>query len=154
MVHKPPTYLEEVSAAEGVLGRLRGLTTGSLVVVVAGVLLFFTLFLTWQTIEVAYPGTGIARLSQDGWDFWGLLIGFLSLTIVSLVLLFHSTDTTVVADVRWQTLTLALGVVLVGLTAVKSLTDAESAWASYVGLVLAALVAVGAYLEWGQARRR
>jgi protein-S-isoprenylcysteine O-methyltransferase Ste14 len=45
-----------------------------------------------------------------------------------------------------------LGVLVFVLTVFKTATDADSSWASYVGVVLAALVAVGAYLDWAQTR--
>jgi hypothetical protein len=153
MTERTPTYLEpEVSTTEALLGKLKGLSTGSLVMVVGGVVLFFTLFLTWQTLEVTYVGTGKVPTPQDGWDVWGLLIGLGSVALVSLVIAFHGTEVEIVPGLRWQTLVLGLGIVIFAFTVVKNLTDADSAWASYLGLALAALVAVGAYLEW--ARRR
>ena len=44
--------------------------------------------------------------------------------------------------------TLALGVVIVLFAVLKNLIDDFSAWASYVGMVLAAGVAVGAWLSF------
>jgi hypothetical protein len=35
---------------------------------------------------------------------------------------------------------------------VKNVRDAESTWTSYVFVLFAALVAVGAYLNWSEAR--
>jgi hypothetical protein len=43
-------------------------------------------------------------------------------------------------------LTLALGVLTVLFAVLKNLADDYSAWASYVGIVLAAVVAAGAWL--------
>ena len=57
------------------MDRIKGLSTGSKIVLGCGVLLFFSLFFTWQNLQVDFGRAGIATLTLDGWDFWGLLIG-------------------------------------------------------------------------------
>jgi hypothetical protein len=46
---------------------------------------------------------------------------------------------------------LGAGIAILALTVLKNLTDADSAWASYAGVLLAALVALGAYEIWAEA---
>jgi peptidoglycan/LPS O-acetylase OafA/YrhL len=87
----------------------------------------------------------------DGWDRWGLLIGLLILALVTLVVIVHLTDE-MSPDVPWDRLTLALGATILVLTLVKNLRDAESTWASYVFVLMAALLAVGAYRSWAEAQ--
>jgi hypothetical protein len=64
----------------------------------------------------------------------------------------HLTDVELPEDVPWGTVSLALAGVILVATAIKNLTDAGSTIASYVGVALAALVVVGAYLNVRRAR--
>jgi hypothetical protein len=57
-------------------------------------------------------------------------------------------------DVPWQRVLLGGGVTLLVLALLKNLTDADSAFASYVGVLLAALVALGAYEVWAETAGR
>ena len=56
-------------------------------------------------------------------------------------------------DVPWETITLGLGVAAFALAVLKSLTDADSTWASYVFVAVAGVLAAGTYLVWAEARR-
>jgi hypothetical protein len=134
------------------MDRIKGLPTGSKIVLACGVLLFFSLFATWQNLQVDYGRSGKAVLPQDGWDFWGLLIGLVVLAVISLVVVVHATDVEVSDEVPWERVVLGLAAALFGLTLVKNLTDADSSWVSYLGLALAAGVAGGAYLDWSRER--
>ena len=134
------------------MDRITSLSTGSKIVLGCGVLLFFSLFFTWQNLEVDFGRAGIATLTLDGWDFWGLLIGLLAVGIVSLVVVVHATEVEVSEDIPWEGVMLGLGGSIFGLTLLKSLTDDESAWMSYLGLALAAGVGMGAYLDWSRER--
>jgi len=130
---------------------IRALSTGTKLVLATGPLLFFSLFFTWQTPEIDYGPAGRAEVLLDGWDFWGLLIGLVALALVTLVALAELTEVEMSPDVPWDLLNLALGVVVFVLAGVKNLTDADSAWASYVGVLLAAFVALGVYERWAEA---
>jgi len=134
------------------MDRIKGLPTGSKIILGCGVLLFMSLFLTWQNLQVDYGRSGTAVLPQDGWDFWGLLIGLVSLGLVSLVVVVEATDVELSEDVPWEQVVLGVGGFIFGLTLLKNLTDADSSWMSYLGLMLAAGVVAGAYLDWTRAR--
>ena len=136
------------------LQRMRALPTGSKVLIAGGSLLFFSLFLTWQNHEVDFGTAGTATEMLDGWDVWGLLIGFLTVGLVTLVLLMNASDVDMSPNVRWDLVVLVGAIVVLGLTLVKNLTDADSAWASYLGLALAAAMVVGGYLDWADERPR
>jgi len=133
---------------------IRALSTGTKLVLAAGPLLFFSLFFTWQTPEIDYGRNGRADALLDGWDFWGLLIGLVSLALVTLVVIAELTEVEMSEDVPWDLLNLALGVVVFLLALVKNLTDAASAWASYAGVLLAVIVALGAYEMWAESSDR
>lgn len=134
--------------------RFKALSTGPKLVLVAAPLLFVSLFFTWQKPEVDYGPAGSAVALLDGWDFWGLLIGLLALGVTVLAVLVHLTDVELSEDVPWERLLVAGGASLLALTLLKNVTDADSAWASYVGVLLAALVALGSYETWAEASRR
>ncbi len=134
------------------MDRIKGLSTGSKIVLGCGMLLFFSLFFTWQNLQVDFGRAGIATLTLDGWDFWGLLIGLVTMTVVTLVVVVHATEIEVSEDVPWEGVILVLAGALLGLAILKNLTDAHSAWMSYLGLALAAGVVVGSYLDWSRER--
>ena len=88
----------------------------------------------------------------DGWDFWGLLVGFLTFGLVVLVVLLNGSDVEFSYSVRWDLVVLGGAILIFLLTLVKNLTDDDSAWASYLGLALAGAVVAGAYLDWSSER--
>ena len=133
--------------------RFKTLSTGPKLLLVATPLLFVSLFFTWQKLEVDFGSAGRplhAEALLDGWDFWGLLIGMLALGLTALAVVAYLTDVELSEDVPWGPLVLGGGIAILALTLLKNVTDADSAWASYVGVVLAALVALGAYETWAE----
>jgi hypothetical protein len=132
--------------------RLKSLSKGTKLVLVAGPLLFFSLFLTWQNVKVDFGPAGRADYPLDGWDVWGLQIGLLVLGIVSLTVVLNLTEVKLPDDIPWNTLVFAAGNGVFLLTVVKNVTDAGSTWTSYVFVLFGALVAVGTYLNWSEAR--
>lgn len=119
----------------------------------AGILLFLSLFLTWQNREVDYGATGTDTAMLDGWDAWGVLIGFATVGLVTLVLLVNS-DVDMSPDIRWDVIVFGGAIAIFLLTLLKNLTDADSAWASYLGVLLAAGLVFGGYLDWADERSR
>jgi hypothetical protein len=136
------------------MATFKALSRGSQLVLVAGPLLFFSLFFTWQYVEVDYGRAGIAKLSMDGWDAWGLLIALLVLTVVVLVALRNFTEGELSDEIPWLGITFGLGAGLLAVVVVKNLTDAGSSWVSYGFVALAGVVAAGTYLDWAATRRR
>jgi hypothetical protein len=136
------------------MAKFKALSRGSQIVLVAGPLLFFSLFFTWQYVEVNYGRAGIAKMALDGWDGWGLLLACLLLAIVVLVTLRNFTEDELSETISWQTITFGLGAALFAVAVLKSATDAGSTWLSYGFVGLAGAVAVGAYLDWAATRKR
>lgn len=128
------------------------LSLGTKLVLLAGPILFLGLFFTWQKLRVDYGPAGVAELPQDGWDVWGLLIGLLSIAIVTIVALRRLTEVEMSEDIPWETATLGLGVATFALVVLKSLTDADSTWTSYVFVVVAGALTAGTYLVWAETR--
>ena len=134
------------------IATFKALPRGAQLVLVAGPLLFISLFFTWQQVEVDYGRAGVAQMPLDGWDAWGLLLALLALTAVVLVALVHLSDVDLGDGVPWTNVILGLGIAVLAVAAVKNLTDAGSTPSSYVFVGLAAVVAAGAYLDWAARR--
>jgi hypothetical protein len=153
-VNRPTNpLLEDAAPQEAMVERLRSLSRGELIMLVAAGLLLVDLFLTWQNLRVDFNAQGTATSPLDGWDAWGLLIALTSLALIAAVVVVYATEVEVPEDVRWELWILAAAAALFGLTLVKNLTDADSAWASYVGVVLAGAVLYGAFVDWVPTRQ-
>jgi len=133
--------------------KVRSLTLGTKLVLVAGPLLLVSLFLTWQTAHIDYGPAGVAKVPQDGLDMWGLLVGVATIGAVTLVGLRRTTDVQMSEGVPWEGLVLGLAATAFGLAALKNATEAYSTVASYGFVIIAGLQAVGAYLDWAAQRR-
>lgn len=148
MRRQPPTVSPPPGRNE--MKKFRSLSLGTKLVLVAGPVLFIGLFFTWQTLRVDYGPAGVAELPQDGWDAWGLLIGLLAITTVTLVVLRRLTEVEMSIDVPWERIILGLGGAAFAIALLKSLTDADSTWVSYVFVAVAGVLAAGTYLVWAE----
>ena len=126
--------------------RIAALSTGTKLTLASGALLFVDLFFTWQTLPQRFGKKFEVTESLDGFDRWGLVLVLLILGLLALVVVLE-TDAELSPDVPWRLLTLGLASLVFVVTVLKNVTDPHSAWASYVGLVLAALTVVGTYLD-------
>jgi len=127
------------------------LSTGTKLLATSAVLLFVDLFLTWQKLPLDFgPKTQVTG-SLDGWDFWGLLIGLLTLGLIAAVV-FGELNDELELDSRFELAVLVASSLVLAIVVVKNLRDAGSAWASYLGIVLALLMTIGAFLDWREAR--
>jgi hypothetical protein len=125
--------------------RIAALSTGTKLMLGSGLLLFLDLFFTWQKLPQHF-GSFEVTASLDGWDRLGLLLGLLTLGLLTVVFV-RQTDAELSPDVPWNGLTLVLAALVLVVAVLKNVTDAHSAWAAYVGLVFGALAAAGAYLD-------
>jgi hypothetical protein len=124
------------------MDRITALPRGMQLMLVGGALLLIDTFFHWQSVTVV----GIT-VSRNGWHGWGVLVGLL--TIVLLVWLGARVAA---ADIRLPVSDTLAGAVLGALiflsTLLKVLVDNDfrTFWA-WLGLLLAAAVAVGAWLQ-------
>ena len=135
------------------MATFKALSRGTQIVLAAGPLLLFSLFFTWQYVDVDYGPAGVAKLSMDGWDAWGLLLALLVLALVCLVAMRNFTEDVLSEDVPWSTICFGLGVAVFVLALAKNLTDAGSTWASYGFVALAGAVALGTWLDRASERK-
>jgi hypothetical protein len=127
------------------------LSTGSKLLLGGAVLLFFDLFLTWQNLPLDFGKNAHATQSLDAWDFWGLLIGLLTVGLIGAVA-FGELNEDLELDSRFELALLGASSLVLAITILKNVRDDASAWASYAGVVLAAVMTVGAFLDWREAR--
>jgi hypothetical protein len=128
------------------MDRFKELALGRQLILVGGVLLIIDSFFAWQ--KVTFNGIGIsASASASAWHgFWGVLMGLLTIAIVGWVAA-RVYGVELPANLPDGLVTLVLGGLILLFALVKNLSDDYSAWASYVGIVLAGVVAAGAWLN-------
>ena len=136
------------------MANFKALSRGSQLVLVAGPLLFLSLFFTWQYVEVDYGRAGVATMSLDGWDAWGLL---LALLVIATVVARRARKLHGGGALGRRSLAedhaRARDRASSPSPSLKSLTDAGSSWLSYGFVGLAVAVSVGTYLDWAATRK-
>ena len=131
--------------------RIADFGLGTKILLGAGALLLVSLFLTWQAIPVDFGKNGTVSRGLDGWDFWGLVMALATLAVVILAVA-REHDDDLAFDPRVTRIVLALGCFVFVAAVLKNVRDSDSTWASYLGVLLAGLVAVGAYLDFSHER--
>jgi hypothetical protein len=121
------------------------LSLGRKLILGAGLLLLIDTFFAWQKVTADLGPIGEVSASSNAWHgFWGVVLGLL--TIAILLWVAARAFGVALPDALPDGLTtLALGVLVFVFALLKNLIDDYSAWASYVGVVLAAVVAYGAW---------
>jgi hypothetical protein len=127
---------------------LRALSTGTKLLLGAGVLLLIDTFLAWQKVSVEVGGVEIASASQNAWHgFWGVAMGLVLIALLVWVGLQVANVEVPNLNLPERTVTVVLAVLVLVLALLKNIVDDYSAWPSYVGVVLAAGVAVGGWMR-------
>jgi hypothetical protein len=129
------------------MDRYKALSRGTQLMLAAGVLLLVDTFLSWQEVSAEIAGVEVVSVSQNAWNgFWGVLLGLLTIALLAWLV-----ATMLGVDLRLPVSETLLGTALGGLVLVvallKVLTDDFSTVWAWIGLVLAALVAAGAWLR-------
>jgi hypothetical protein len=123
--------------------QVKSLPLGRQLVLGAGVLLLIDTFLPWQKVSIL----GFSN-SWTAWHgFWGVLLGLMTIALVAWVAA-RAFGVALPDNVPDGLVTLVLGVLILVFAVAKNLDDSYSAWGSYVGVVLAAAVAIGAWLTF------
>ena len=87
---------------------------------------------------------GLGSYGQSGWHgFWGVLLGLMTIAILAWVAA-REFGLALPANVPDGLVTLALGVLIFLFALIKALSDSYTAWPAYVGILLGAVVAIGA----------
>ena len=129
--------------------RFNALSRGSQIMLVAGLLLLVDTFLPWQDfdIEVEEGVTIDTGFSWNAWHgFWGIVLGLLTVALVVWLIARLAG-----VDLRLPVSDAMLGAVIAGIILlfafIKVLADDYTAFWAYLGVVLAAIVAIGAWMN-------
>jgi hypothetical protein len=132
------------------MDRFNALGRGMQIMLVAGVLLFIDLFLPWQS----YTGPFKEEIEALGGDtsftafhgFGGWVLALLTLVLLAwIVARLAAVEIPIPVSAAMTAAVLAF--LIFAFALLKNLVDDYSAWGSYLGIVLAALVAVGAWMQ-------
>jgi hypothetical protein len=121
--------------------KINELSLGRKLILGAGILLFIDMFLHWQSVDVG-PFT-VGRNGIHG--FWGVFLLLMTIAIVALAGA-RAFGIDLPEGLPEGLISLVLGALIFLFAVIKNIADDYSAWPSYVGIVLAALVAYGGWL--------
>ena len=124
------------------MDRLSALSRGTQVMLVAGVLLLIVTFFDWQSIDL-----GPVDVGQSAWNgFWGVVMGLVLIVLLAW-LVARLAGVTVNLPVSETMIAAVLAAIVLLFAVIKNLVDDFSSFWSYVGIVLAAAIAAGAWLN-------
>ena len=122
------------------------LTLGSKIIAGAGILLLVDSFFHWQEVNFGPISAGVSM-----WHGWGVLIGLVLLAIIAWEAVQMTETKIAVGPLSPTMVTILLAALLILFTLIKVLTNDYVATWAWVGLVLAIVVGVGAWLNMQEA---
>ena len=129
------------------MDKLTALTRGMQLMLAAGLLLLIDTFLRWQEVSASVAGVEVVSFGRNAWHgFWGILMCLVLIALLAW-LIARLADVKISLPVSEVLLSAALAGLLFLFALLKNLVDDYSTIWSYIGVILAALVAVGAWLE-------
>ena len=127
--------------------RLKALGRGTQIMFIASVLLLISSFFNWQEVDFDLGPLGEGSAGVSAWDnFLGILMGILTIVLIARIIA-RMAAVDVPIPVSFAMTSVVLGVIIAICAILKNLTDDYSTFMSYIGVGLAILVAVGAWLE-------
>jgi hypothetical protein len=127
--------------------RFNALGRGAQIMLVSSVLLLIISFFNWQEVDFDLGPLGEGSAGVSAWDdLGGILMGILTIVLLARIVA-NLAAVNVPIPVSFAMTSAVLAFLIFALALIKNLTDDYSTWASYVGVVLAALIAVGAWME-------
>jgi hypothetical protein len=129
------------------MDRFNALGRGAQIMLVAGVLLFISTFFNWQEVEFDLGPLGEGEAGVSAWDnFWGVVLGLLTIVLIVWLVV-----RLLAIEIPLPLSAAMIGAILGGLILVfavlKNLIDDFSTIWSYIGVLLAIAIAIGAWLE-------
>jgi hypothetical protein len=124
------------------MDRFNALGRGLQLMLVGAVLLLIDTFLNWQSVD-----TPIGSFGQSAWHgLGGVLLGLLVIVLLAWLLVrLAAVDLPIPVSATLIAAFLAFLILIIAI--LKNLVDDYSAWPSYVGIVLAVVIAVGAWMQ-------
>lgn len=127
--------------------RFNALSRGAQLMLVGSVLLLIDSFLSWQHFEASFGGVTVAEGGVSGWHGVGIIMGILTVVLLAwLIVRLAAVDVNLpVSDALTGAV---LGILILLFTIIKVLVDNEFRhWPAWVGLILAIVIAVGAWMS-------
>jgi hypothetical protein len=129
------------------MDKLMGLSKGNKLILGGGVLLFIDTFLPWQKVSFGIGGASVSATANAWHGFWGVVLCLLVIVLLAWAVA-GALGIALPANVPQGLATLAVGGLVFLFALLKTLTESYRGWASWVGIVLAAAVAVGAWFAF------
>jgi hypothetical protein len=127
------------------MDRLKGLPLGRQIVLGAGVLLLIDTFLDWQQVSVFSGSVG-----QSAWHgFWGVVM-CLALIVLLLWTAAKAFEIELPVNLPDGVTSLGLAAVILLFAFIKAVSDSYVHWPAWLGVILAAGVAYGAWLVFSE----
>ena len=121
--------------------QLKGLPLGRQLILAAGVLLFVDTLLNWQQVDL-----GVVSAGRNAWHgFWGVLMCLMVVALVAWTVA-RAFGVSLPANIPDGLVTLALGVLIPVFALLKAITDDFVHWPAWLGVILGAVIAYGAWL--------
>jgi hypothetical protein len=114
---------------------------GHVLLVLGAFFMFLDTLFAWQAVEV-----GRLTYTRNAWHgFWGVILG-----LMTIVFLVNAAAQTGVLEFKLPfpraLLSIALAPAILVFAVIKTISDHNSGWASYLGIVLAGVITIAAWL--------
>lgn len=128
------------------MDKFNALSRGAQLMLVGAALLLVDTFLPWQSVSFEALGISVSE-SWTAWHgFWGVLLGLLTVALLAWLVL-RLVGTEIALPVSDALVAAALAGLILLSALLKVLTDDAVAWGAWLGLALAVVIAVGAWLQ-------
>jgi hypothetical protein len=128
------------------MDKLNALSRGTQLMLAGAALLLVDTFLPWQSVSFEALGVSVSE-SWTAWHgFWGVLLGLLTIALLAWLVL-RLVGNEVSLPVSDTLVGAALAALILLCAVLKVLTDDAVAWGAWLGLVLAVVIAVGAWMQ-------
>lgn len=142
---QPPQTTDERT---GRMERFNALGRGAQLMLIGGVLLFIDLFLPWQDFGNEFSDAVGVDASFSGWrGFGGVMVGLLTIVLLAWLIV-RLASVNIPLPVSTAMSAAVIGTLILIFTIIKLLTilgDEATIWA-WIGVVLAVVIAVGAFM--------
>ncbi len=129
------------------MDKLKALSRGTQLMLAGGVLLLIDTFLRWQEVSAKVGGITVISVGQNAWHgFWGIVMCLALLALLAW-LVARVAGLAMSLPVSDVLLAAVLAAIVFLFALIKNLVDDYSTKWSYIGVILAAAVAAGAWLE-------
>lgn len=127
------------------MDQLKALPLGRQLILGAGVLLLIDSFLDWQHVSAKISGVTVASGGASAWHgFWGVFMCLMLIILLAWTAA-RAFNVELPVQVPDGLTTLALGVLIPVFALLKAITDDFVHWPAWIGVILGAVIAYGAW---------